>query len=140
MSLVLDASAALAWVFLREDPAEAQYARAILYRLSHDTALVPGLWHLEVLNALVTAQRRGVITTAKASDFLNRLDDLPIQTHSYYVAARKEQLFGLAREHGLRAYDATYLDLAMRTGSSLATFDRKLAEAAETAGVSLTAV
>jgi len=31
--------------------------------------------------------------------------------------------------HQLTAYGATYLELALRTGSSLATFDRQLADA-----------
>jgi predicted nucleic acid-binding protein len=40
----------------------------------------------------------------------------------------------LAREHGLTAYDATYLDLALRKNAVLATFDGKLAEAMRRAG------
>jgi predicted nucleic acid-binding protein len=41
----------------------------------------------------------------------------------------------LGRLYGLTAYDATYLELAMRRAATLATFDRKLAAAARTAGV-----
>jgi predicted nucleic acid-binding protein len=41
----------------------------------------------------------------------------------------------LARAYELTGYDATYLELVLRTGRTLATFDRKLAEAARTAGV-----
>jgi predicted nucleic acid-binding protein len=40
----------------------------------------------------------------------------------------------LARAHRLTAYDATYLELALRRGAPLATFDQKLAEAARKAG------
>jgi predicted nucleic acid-binding protein len=40
----------------------------------------------------------------------------------------------LARQHGLSAYDATYLELALRKGAVLATFDRKLADAMQNAG------
>lgn len=40
----------------------------------------------------------------------------------------------LARHHELSAYDATYLDLALRSGAALATFDRKLADAMREAG------
>jgi len=136
MSIVLDASAALAWVFERSDPSEAQEARTLLGRLATEEAIVPELWHLEVLNALVVGHRRGVITTAKAAAFLHHLEDLPIHTDEISLGGRKEQLFGLAREHELSAYDAAYLDLATRTRSALATFDRRLAAARDKTGVS----
>ncbi len=135
MSFVLDASAALAWVFERADSAEAAAARALLARLSEEEALVPELWHLEVLNALIVGQRKGAISVAKAMDFLSRLDALPIQTQGESRANRKEQLFSLAREHDLSAYDAAYLDLAIRSRSALATFDRRLGLARDKAGI-----
>lgn len=135
MTWVLDASAALAWVFQRTDLNEASRARAYLERLTVDEALVPELWHLEVANALVVAQRREAISTARVHDFLARLGALPIRTQPATFADRRERLFNLGREHGLSAYDATYLDLAMETGAALATFDRRLASAAERAGV-----
>jgi len=43
----------------------------------------------------------------------------------------------LALEHGLTAYDAAYLDLAMRRGLPLATADARLRAACRTAGVTL---
>jgi predicted nucleic acid-binding protein len=41
----------------------------------------------------------------------------------------------LAMTHGLSAYDATYLHLAMITGDPLATLDRALITAAKKVGV-----
>ncbi|WP_369062467.1 hypothetical protein ABOZ73_09305 [Caulobacter sp. 73W] len=55
MTWVLDASAALAWAFLRTDAAEADRAIGYLDRLAIQKALVPELGHLEVTNALATA-------------------------------------------------------------------------------------
>lgn len=135
MTWVLDASAALAWVFERSDADEAARALAHLDRLAVEEAIVPELWHLEVANALVVAQRREAISTARAHGFLARLGALPIHTHPATFADRRERLFDLGREHGLSAYDAAYLDLALQTGGALATFDRRLADAAERAGV-----
>jgi predicted nucleic acid-binding protein len=40
----------------------------------------------------------------------------------------------LARAYRLTGYDATYLELVMRTGRPLATFDRQLAAAVRQAG------
>jgi predicted nucleic acid-binding protein len=135
VTFVLDASAALAWVYERAAPEEASAARALLARLDREEALVPELWHLEVLNALIAGHRKGVISVAKATDFLARLDALPIRTQGEPLAGRKEQLFALAREHDLSAYDAACLDLAIRSGSALATFDGKLRLARDKAGV-----
>lgn len=134
--LVLDASAALAWVFERANRAEAERARAVLARLDDLRPIVPTLWHVEVLNGLVTAQRRRVLSVSKAINFLSRLDRLPIETDAASLSERKPQIFALAREHGLSAYDATYLDLALRLGAALFTFDGKLARAQMKAGVS----
>lgn len=135
MTWILDASAALGWAFQRVDAAEAAVALAYLDRLAEEEALVPELWRLEVTNALAVAHRREAISTVRVRDFLARLSALPIRTHPARLGERRERLFDLAREHGLSAYDAVYLDLALETGGALATFDRRLASAAERAGV-----
>ena len=43
----------------------------------------------------------------------------------------------LARQHGLTAYDAAYLELAVRAGARLASLDNSLRRAAESMGVEL---
>jgi predicted nucleic acid-binding protein len=43
----------------------------------------------------------------------------------------------LARIYGLSAYDAAYLELAMREGLPLATLDERLKIAANTSGVAI---
>lgn len=135
MSLVLDASAALAWIFERADPAEARTARALLRRISDEPTLVPELWHLEVANALVVGRRRDVVDASMVREFLTKLDALPIRTWETSNARRKEQLLAVAGQYELTAYDAVYLDLAIQTGASLATFDRRLMTARDRAGV-----
>jgi predicted nucleic acid-binding protein len=135
VTLVLDASAALAWIFERADAAEAAHSKAVLKDLKHRPVFVPILWHIEVLNALVVAQRRGVVSTSKAVDFLTKLNRLPIQTDEIAVPSRKAPIFTLATQYGLSAYDATYLELALRIGAALATFDKKLMQACRMAGI-----
>ena len=134
MTLVLDASLALGWIFERAIPTEAEEANRVLVHLSDRQAVVPPLWHVEVLNALATAQRRGLITVSKAIAFIARLDRLPIRTDSA-IPPRPEHVLSLAREHRLSAYDAIYLDLALRMRAALATFDKRLARARDKAGV-----
>jgi predicted nucleic acid-binding protein len=62
---------------------------------------------------------------------------LPIATDEQHGAESRGSVLSLARGHGLSAYDATYLELALRRGLPLATLDRRLRAAAEAAGVSL---
>lgn len=134
MKLVLDASMALAWLFQRERMNEAARADQALDILAEGEARVPPLWHAEVVNALLVGERRGVVREASVADYLSRLGRLPILTDEASPAGRQEGVLALARAHGLSAYDATYLDLALRTESALATFDQKLAAAMRAAG------
>lgn len=135
MNVVLDASAALAWLFERQAPDEAAQAAQLLDNLETQSAWVPALWHIEVANALLVAERRGVVTEAQISAYLSRLSQLPIETDATPSAARQEAVMSLARRMNLSAYDATYLDLALRADAWLATFDQKLAAAARGIGV-----
>lgn len=134
MNLVLDASMALAWLFERTKPAELACADRALSVIAESSVYVPALWHTEVGNALLVAERRGVITEAQVADFTTRLYRLPLITDDAAPSARREVVVALAREHKLTAYDATYLDLALRFGAVLATFDAALAGAMRTVG------
>lgn len=134
MKLVLDASMALAWVFERSNKIEAECAQHALNLLMEAETFVPSLWHTEIINALLVGERRQVITEARVIDYLNRLSGLPIITDDATVFGRRDLVMALAREHKLTAYDATYLDLALRHNATLATFDRKLIEAMRNAG------
>lgn len=134
MKLVLDASMTLAWIFKRTKIEETNCADQALSAIKQSIALVPSLWHTEIANALLVGERRNIITEAQIIDYLNRLSRLPIITDDTSVANRRDQVIALAREHKLSAYDATYLDLALRMNAQLATFDAKLAEAMRRAG------
>ena len=132
--LVLDASMALAWLFTREKPEEAACADRALAALELAGASVPPLWHTEVINSLLVGERRGILTAALSADYLSRLSLLPIATDDGAPVGRRDLVMSLARQHNLSAYDATYLDLALRSGSTLATFDGDLANAMRRAG------
>jgi predicted nucleic acid-binding protein len=135
MMLVLDASMALAWIFERRDVDQHDRAQRVLQMLAGDTvAIVPSLWSVEVANSLLVGERRNIISQAQSVDFLARLDRLPILIDTVSPASRRDPVLGLARQYGLTAYDACYLELALRTTGTLATFDVKLAQAARSAG------
>jgi predicted nucleic acid-binding protein len=134
MSLVIDASVALAWIFERPTSDEAERAQRILSEAGRVEMIVPLLWYPEVANALLVGELRKVVTEAQVIDYLARLDKLPIAEDNARPAARRDQVMALARQYSLSAYDATYLELALREGAELATFDGKLADAMRSAG------
>lgn len=136
-TLVIDASMALAWVFERQQPSDAERASRLLDASGDVTWWVPGLWHLEVTNALLVAERRSVLPQADSDLFLARLNNLPFQTDTGPSPDRAVRLLALARTHGLSSYDASYLELARRLDASLASFDRQLNRAAAAIGVAL---
>ena len=134
MTMVIDASMALAWIYERQNPDEAHCAERALKVSSATKTIVPALWHTEIANGLLVGERRKVVTEALVIDYLRRLDNLPIAVHDQAPGARRTQIMALAREYNLTAYDATYLDLALHMGAVLATFDGKLAMAMRGAG------
>jgi predicted nucleic acid-binding protein len=135
MELILDASATLAWLVRRVDPIEAQLAEDLLSQIESKNAMVPALWFPEVANGVLVAERRTGIGSSTSADFLRLLETLPILEDATRPSAVQPTVLMLARTYKLTAYDATYLELVLRTGRTLATFDRQLADAARTAGV-----
>jgi predicted nucleic acid-binding protein len=136
-SIVIDASMALAWVFERQQPSDSDRANRLLAACGDVAWWVPGLWHLEVANALLVAERRSVLPPAESDRFHARLNSLAIATDGEPTSQRSSGILALARSHGLSSYDAAYLELAQRLGAALASFDRKLNEAARASGVEL---
>ncbi|MHB1293180.1 MAG: type II toxin-antitoxin system VapC family toxin [Sulfuricella sp.] len=133
---MLDNSVVMAWYF--EDEAS-DYAAAILESLAEGEALVPTIWPLEVANVLLVGERKGRSSEARTSRFIALLDALPIRLDAATSQRALSGILTLAREQRLSAYDAAYLELAMREGVSLATQDQALRRAAEACGVGLLA-
>lgn len=74
MSLVLDASMTLAWLFERAQPAENELANRVFDVIADVPVLVPSLWRIEVANALLVGERRKLLSESQSHDFLARLD------------------------------------------------------------------
>ncbi len=133
-NFVVDNSVVISWLF--RDEAN-NYADAVLNRLSMATAHVPSIWPLEVLNVLLTAERRKRISQADSARYLTLLGQLPIIVEYEPPQNIMTILMSLGRENNLTSYDASYLDLAMRNGYPIATLDKKLIEAAENVDVTV---
>ena len=133
-SLVIDASVSGSWCF----PEEAStLSEAALEAVTRSGAVVPTLWMFEMANVLGVGERRGRIGAEAAAVIREALADLPIQLDGTRTLRSISDLTDLAREFDLTAYDASYLELAIRTGSTLATRDVALMRAATRAGVPL---
>ena len=131
-AFVLDCSIAAAWLFRDEaNPKTDQ----LLIQLRDAEAFVPNLWHLEVSNVLIQAEKRGRITASQITSRLNLLNSLPIITDDQTQNRAFREILSLAQNHGLTSYDAAYLELALRRGLPLATNDKALARAAKKVGV-----
>jgi predicted nucleic acid-binding protein len=131
---VLDASVALAWCFEDENTPS---ARQILARLRAEAASVPATWPIEVANVLALAERRRRITPADSAEFIAKLEDVAILVDGETSSRAFGRVLDLAREERLTAYDAAYLELAMRLGVPLASKDADLCNAAQRLGVSV---
>jgi predicted nucleic acid-binding protein len=134
VTFVVDSSVALTWCFEEErTPATA----ALLDRVTDSGAWAPSLWPLEILNALLMAERRKRVDRGRRYTLSDMLQSLPItldlQTNEQaWITTNR-----LAELHRLTLYDAAYLELAQRLELPLATLDADLRVAAGALGVPL---
>ncbi|MDP2821291.1 MAG: type II toxin-antitoxin system VapC family toxin [Sulfuritalea sp.] len=135
MSFVLDNSVAMCWLLNHGRPADVAYALKVLDALKQTAATVPGLWALEAANVVAKAETRGLVTEARTQVFVATLMRLNIATDKATASHALSDTLNLARRYKLSAYDAAYLELALREGLPLATLDADLEKAARKAGV-----
>lgn len=135
MSFVLDNSVAMRWFFGDGKPQELAYAGKVLDAMQDVKACVPMTWGLEVTNVIVKAEEKSLVTEARSGAFLEMLEGVDIEVDAATFAHALSDTVQLARRYKLSAYDATYLELALRLGLPLATLDEDLQKAAKKAGV-----
>jgi len=133
-SVIVDASVALSWCFDDEASPETD---AVLDQVRRHGAVVPGLWHLEIANVLLQAERRGRNIQGGVVARMGLLTQLPVAIDPETVARAGREILTLARAEQLTAYDAAYLELALRCGLPLASKDEALIQAARRLGVSV---
>ena len=126
---VIDASVTMPWFF----PDEATpFTEGLLDSLESHELWAPTLWVIECTNVLQTAQRRRRIEATRRAEVASQLGELPVrldqQTPDFVSLDR------LAATHGLSAYDAAYLELALRRSLVLVSLDAHLIAAAQALG------
>lgn len=134
MSIVVDASMTIAWLFRDE---RTDTPQAVLRRVAREGGMVPSLWRLEVANVLRNAVRRRRCGEGYATRCLERLARLRIaidpQTDAHAWGTTRQ----LSIRHDLTLYDAAYLELAIRRNEPLASADAALIAAARRAGLAV---
>ena len=132
MSFVVDCSVAARWLL----PDEATpYTNAVFDLLNTQNALVPALFLPKFTNVFLKLARQRKLAREIAAGAVKRFVALRLEVD--HNTPEPERLFTLAEHYGLSAYDATYLELALRRGVPLACWDGGLKVAAEKAGLFL---
>lgn len=133
-AVVVDASVSTAWLFKEQaTPTSEAVARA----LRDGVMVVPALWLWETANIVARAVRLGRVSREGAAAHFRHLGGLRVRI----VPATASAAFGptteLAMKHGLTAYDAAYLEIAVRERLPLATLDAELSKSAAEERVAL---
>ncbi len=123
------------WFFGDGKPEDRHYAGKVLDAIESVTAIVPVTWGLEVANVLARMERKGLVQNERSGTFLKMLTLADIEVDEATFEHALSDTFQLALAYKLSAYDASYLELAIRLGIPLATLDENLQKAAKKAGV-----
>jgi predicted nucleic acid-binding protein len=136
MRFVLDNSVAMRWLFGDGTPAALDYAARVLDAMAQEQAeaIVPSLFGLEAANVMARAEATGTLTEARGTEFLGLIRQMAITADPSTFAHSLGDTLQLARRYRLSAYDAAYLELALREGVPLATLDDGLRTALDQTG------
>ncbi len=139
---VLDNSVVMRWLLRDGSEERIAYANAVLdvLELQGGEAVVPGIWPLEAANVIVKAQAKGLVTEARAAEFIGLLNTMHITVDLSTAERALGDTLQLARRLKLSSYDASYLELALREGLPLATLDADLRNAMKQTGGALVEV
>ncbi len=132
---VADASVAIGWVHPGQATRESD---SMLAAIDEGSAFdVPGLWLLEVANALTVLVRRKKLTEQERQIALGWLRALPVRVDHDVASGAFSVLAELASKDQLSVYDAVYLELAKQRKLPLGCGDGPLRKAAAKYGVRL---
>jgi predicted nucleic acid-binding protein len=124
MALVVDSSIAASWGLPDENCLAAAQA---LDAAATEEVIVPGVFWHELRNVFLVNERRRRLTSEETEIGLKLVEAMSPRIDE---TTSHQDILHAARRHGLTAYDAVYLALALRIGATLATLDIDLAKAA----------
>ena len=127
MNMVIDTSAIIA-VIVAEPERD-----AIVAVTSGNTLIGPGSIPWEVGNAFSAMIKQRRVRVSDAQRGLEILERIPLQ----YVNVDMANVLSITAQANAYAYDAYFLDCALRHGAPLLTLDRTLGRAATSLGIRL---
>ena len=119
---------------LNEEAAET--SSKLLKSIIKNEIVVPGLWAYEVTNTLTISVRRNKLTVAETYGLIKDIQLLPIEFDKP-TTENLSSIFNIANEHNLSAYDAAYIELALRTNTQIASFDKEIIKVSERLGIKI---
>lgn len=131
MSAVIDSSVAASWGIPDENSPAALRALTLV---ANGEMIVPTLFWHELKNVFLMNEKRNrltIVETDRAIKLVKAINPLVADDPDHSA------ILDLARRRSLTAYDAAYLELALRLSLPLATLDAKLAAATIAEGVEL---
>lgn len=136
-AFVLDASVTLSWLLSDAGQKDRVYAAKVLEAMKSPDChvAVPVTWSLEIANVIARAEAKRLLSEAQSEAFLEMLSCTRVRMDDATGPRALGETLHLARRYRLSSYDASYLDLALRSGLPIATLDAGLAKAAHKAGV-----
>ncbi len=132
MAFVADNSVVAAWFIASQASAR---TNSLLERAAMEDVHVPFIWRAEFAATLLALSHGRRLQPARIPAILDELERLELVHDAIPPSARS--LIELGRRYALSAYDACYLELALRLRFPLAARDAPLRKAAERAGVAL---
>lgn len=132
MAFVADASVTAAWFIASQ---ATTYTDRLLKRIPDEEVYVPGIWPAEFTNIFLVLERRGKLTDEQVLTILRLASRYPIIVDTGTVSLAK--IHRLSEQFSLTAYDAMYLELALRLDLALCARDGALIEAVPRAGLKL---
>lgn len=122
MDIVIDTSALVSVI-------AGEPERGIIIDLTKGHTLIgPGSIPWEIGNAFSAMFKRERITLEEAQKGLSIFENIPIR----YIETNFYQVVAISKQANMYAYDAYFIDCAIRQKSPLLTLDRKLKAIAET--------
>jgi predicted nucleic acid-binding protein len=125
VAFVVDNSVAIAWTYPKQST---EYTEHLLDSASHGLLHTAFIWPAEFANAAHTLVNRGLLTERLGLEMIAMSHDFGFIVDK---APDPADLYSVSRKYALTAYDAAYLELAMRLNLPLATRDAQLIEAAK---------
>lgn len=125
MDIVIDTSAIVAVIFNEPE------RNAIIKKTTGQTLIGPGSISWEICNAFSAMFRQGRLTLEEALRGLEIFEQIPLR----YINIDFSHTLKIAKQSKIYAYDAYFLDCAIRYNTPLLTLDKQLLNIAKTLNV-----